>query len=117
MFQANLVPGQGFRQFTVWEKQGNVTDTGRAQKGIWAESEKRFYGILTNANQREADQWKQNGHPITHKIISYGAMTQAKPTDYIKLDDGRKFYVQGIKNHGGLNISISYYVEERMDLK
>ena len=117
MFQANLLPGQGFQPFTVWKARNGVTDTGRAQKGNPEQTDMIFNGILTSASQKEVDQWKQNGHPITHKIIEYSAMVKAGATDYLVLEDGREFYVQGTKNPGDLNITMIYFVEERNDIK
>lgn len=117
MFQANIVPGQGFQGFTIHEKSGGVTGSGRAWGNGYRATKKTFFGMLTNASQKEIDQWKQNGHPITHKIIEFSAETKAKATDYLVKEDGRKFYVQGTKNHGDLNVSVTYYVEERADLK
>lgn len=117
MFQANLLPGQGFMPFTVWKAANGVTETGRAQRGNPEPTGDKLYGILTSASQKEVDQWKQNGHPITHKIVEYSAMTKAEATDYLVLEDGREFYVQGVKNPGNLNITMVYYVEERNDIK
>ena len=117
MFQANLLPGQGFMPFTVWKSTRGVTETGRAQSGNPEPTDVKFYGILTSASQKEVDQWKQNGHPITHKITEYSAMEKAETTDYLVLEDGREFYVQGVKNPGNLNITMVYYVEERNDIK
>lgn len=117
MFTANIVPGQGFQPLTIYEKSTVITETGRAVTGGYTDTCKQIYGIITNASQKEIDQWKQNGHPVTHKIVQYSAMRKAKATDYLVHKDGRKFYIQGMKNHGDLNISVSYYVEERFDLK
>ena len=117
MFQANLLPGQGFMQFTVWKAANGVTETGRAQRGKPEQTDAQLYGILVAASQSETDQWKQNGHPITHKIIEYSAMTKAEATDYLVLEDGREFYVRGVKNPGNLNITMVYFVEERNDMK
>ena len=73
--------------------------------------------MLVNASQKEKEEWKQNKHPITHKIIEYSAMAKAKATDYLVMDDGRQFYVQGTKNPANLNVTITYYVEERLDVR
>ena len=117
MLTANIVPGQGFQQFEILSKKGGTTKTGRAWSGGYNSTGEYFWGLLVGASQREEDQWKQAGHPVTHKIIGYSAMMQLKPTDYLMLEDGRKFYVQGKKNHADMNVSCSYYVEERDDLK
>lgn len=118
MFQANLLPGQGFIPLTVYRNNGaSVTATGRAMKSSYHVTDTKFFGLLTSASQREIEQWKQQGHPISHKIVQYGAMEMAKVTDYIVDESGREFYVQGVKNPGGLNVTMVYFVEERFDFK
>jgi hypothetical protein len=119
MFTANILPGQGFMKYGVYTEQNTVTSTGRAQTGGKLQSTgDKLLGMLVNASQKEIDQWKQNGHPITHKIIEYSSMVKAKATDYLINDhDGRQFYVQGTKNPANLNVTMIYYVEERLDLK
>lgn len=77
---------------------------------------KEILGMLVNASQKEIDQWKQKGHPISHKIIEYSAMKKAKATDYLK-GNGAEYRVQGVKNPGNLNVTMIYYVEERLDIK
>lgn len=115
MFPANIVPGQGFQNFEIYEKSTGLTDTGRAVTEKYTGTDKTLFGMLTSASQQEIALWNQNSHPITHKIVQYSAMTKAKATDYLKCN-GRWFYVTGIKNHGDMNISITYYVEEKAGL-
>lgn len=117
MFVGNLLPGQGFQTFTVYKQGDSVTATGRAVAGNIEKTNIFFLGVLTNASQKEIDQWKQNGHPITHKITEFSAQKKAGATDYLVKEDGREFYVQGTKNPGDLNVTMIYYVEERFDLK
>ena len=117
MFQANLLPGQGFIPFTVYKKGSAVTSTGRAVNAKYSPTDKQFYGILTSASQKEIEQWKQNGHPITHKIIEYSAMKKAGATDLLVSSTGDEYYVQGTKNPGNLNVTMIYYVEERLDYR
>lgn len=116
MFVTNIVPGQGFQKFQIYAQETSVTASGRAVPNKPVDTEKWFFGMLINANQREIDQWKQNGHPISHKIVEYSAMVKAIPTNYLVKEDGREFYVQGVKNPGDMNISCIYYVEERLDV-
>ena len=116
MFPANILPGQGFSEFTVWESKAQHSNTGRTQTGVPTETERKFFGMLVSASQKEQDQWKQNGHPITHKIIEYSAEQKAGATDYL-LSAGKEFYVQGVKNPANLNVTMIYYVEERYDIK
>lgn len=117
MFTANILPGQGFMNMEVYEESGGLTASGRAVEGGYKPAGKTFLGLVTNASQKEIDQWKQNGHPITHKITQYGAENPAKATDYISAANGVDYYVQGRKNPGELNVTMIYYVEERLDLK
>lgn len=118
MFTANILPGQGFKSFKVYRVEGGVSASGRAVKSSYKPTGEEFYGMLTSASQKEIDQWKQQGHPITHKIIEYSAEKKAGPTDYLKLaHDERQFYVQGVKNPADLNVTMIYYVEERLDIK
>lgn len=117
MFQANILPGQGFVPFEIWEQAGGVTSTGRATTQKPQKTDRWFYGILTNASEKEIEQQKQKGHPITHKITEYSAMVKAKETDILVSPDGREFYIQTLKNPGNLDVTMLYYVEERYDLK
>lgn len=117
MFQAFIVPGQGFKTFKIYTKGYAETKSGRPVENGYADSNKKFLGMLSQASQKEIDQWKQNGHPITHKIIQYSGEPMAKATDCLKLSEDRCFYVQGRKNPADLGLSMIYYVEERLDLK
>ena len=76
-------------------------------------------GILTNADPREAEQWQQDGHPVTHKVVQWLTDNQASPQDVLALPDGgttRTFLIQGLRNPGELGHCIVYYCEERRDL-
>lgn len=117
MFTAYLLPGSGFQKFTVYIKKGGVSSTGRPQKDEVEETNIEFLGALIGASQGEKDQWKQRGHPITHKINEFSAQAKAKPGDYLITEDGRQFKIQGTKNPGNLNLTIIYYIEERFDVK
>lgn len=117
MFQSNIRPGEGFKKISVWKSESGLSSSGRHSPGNYVPTEEVFWGIITNANQKEIDQWKQNGHPITHKVTEHGAVERANETDLLVSDDENQFYIQGIKNPGGLNITIIYYVEERYDIE
>lgn len=115
-----LRPGQGFKKFMVKKKGKALTSSGKPIKGEY-EDVGTIIGILATASQKEQEQWKQNGHPITHKIVQKGIKNAAIATNYLVLsEDGKKdryFYVQGINNPGELNHMMRYFVEERRDLK
>lgn len=117
MFNANLVPGSGFQKFTICNKKSSLSSSGTPITQGYEETKDVFWGIPAIASQREIAEWKQNQHPITHTVVQYGTGVQAKATDYIVADDGRKFYIQGVDNAGNLGVAMIYYVEERFDIK
>lgn len=120
MFHTFLRPGQGFQTFTVLERRGGLTETGRPV----AESFQpvgQFIGMLLLASQgdvtqwRGSEQWKQDGHPILYKIIQNGKGAIPKPGDIVELQ-GRKFYVLGVHNPAGRGHFNVYFALERRDL-
>ena len=116
-FRGLLRPGQGFKRYTVLRRKSGVTATGRpvTQK---LEPDGYIFGIISQANQKEQEQWKQNGHPITHTVIQRGTVNQAKATDVLELDGtGRRLLIQGIRDPGELGHFTVYKVEERVDLQ
>ena len=124
MFRGLLRPGQGFKPFTVYRKTGTTTETGRAVTGK-LEKQGELLGILSQADPKEIEQYKQQGHPITHTIVQRPARGQvrATATDVLELEatvageKPRRFIVQGKpKDPGELGHFIVYRVEEREDL-
>lgn len=119
MFRGLLRPGQGFRPFTVLRRTGGTTNTGRPKTNKLTE-QGEIFGIISQASQKEKEQWKQNGHPITHTILQRGVKGKAMVTDVLELktpgEPARRFLVQGVHNPAELNHFISYKVEERDDL-
>lgn len=117
MFTTNIVPGQGFQKFRIRKQATVLTPSGRAVPAPPDATDDYFFGIMVNASQREIEQWKQNGHPISHKIVEYSAVKRAIPTDWLVNGEGREFYVEGVKNPGELNVSCIYFVNERLDIR
>ena len=114
-----LRPGQGFKKFNVKKLGKSLTATGKPVKGVY-EDVGAIVGILATANQKEIEHWKQNGHPITHKIVQKGVLNAAVATNYLVLSENGKnryFYIQGTSNPAELNHMMRYFVEERKDLK
>lgn len=116
MFTANILPGQGFMPLEVWNENNGISASGRAMTGKPEKTDKKILGMIVNASQKEIDQWKQNGHPITHKVIEYSAEQKAMATDFL-VGNGAEYCVKGVKNPGNLNVTMIYYVEERLDIK
>lgn len=115
-----LRPGQGFKKFTVKKKAKSLTASGKPKSGGY-EDAGTIIGILATATEDEKEHWKQDSHPITHKIVQQGVKNAAIATNYLVLSEpGKKdryFYVQGTGNPGELNHMMRYFVEERRDLK
>ena len=115
-----LRPGQGFKKFTVKKLGKAISSSGKPIKGGY-EDAGAIVGILATANQKEIEHWKQNRHPITHKIVQKGVLNAASATNYLVLsENGKKdryFYIQGASNPAELNHMMRYFVEERKDLK
>ena len=120
-FRGFLRPGQGFKPFTVLRRKGGTTRSGRPQtKRLYPVG--AFYGIVSETSPEEKEQWKQDGHPVTHTIIQRGTEDCAKATDIIELaepgEKPRRFLVhKKPKNAGGLDLFTVYKVEEREDLQ
>jgi len=122
-FRPMLRPGQGFKAFTILKRKSRVTESGRPVTGK-LEPVGEFYGMITQASQTEIEQFKQNGHPITHTIIKRGGKDNAIETDVLELcqKDGdqcitRRFQVKIVHDPGELGQFLVYKVEERADLQ
>ena len=122
-FRALLRPGQGFQLFRILRGGGETSKKGRPYTSEHAQSG-TLYGILTEADPKEIDHFKQKGTPITHTILQRGTKDRAKSTDILELpavnaeSKPRRFRVVGDpKNPGDLGHFLIYRVEERKDLQ
>ena len=115
-----LRPGQGYKKFTVKKKLTTLSESNKPISGGYSDKG-TITATLATATQKEIEHWKQQNHPITHKIVQLGVENAAVASNYIVLSEkGKKdryFYVQGASNPGELNHMMRYFVEERMDLK
>ena len=115
-----LRPGQGFKRFYVMKMSKGLTASGKP-KDATLQDAGSIIGIIASASEDEKEMWKQNGHPISHKIVQYGFKDAAIATNYLVLSEpdkkDRYFYVQGTGNPGELNHMMRYFVEERDGLK
>ena len=120
-FRPMLRPGQGFKLFRVLRREEELTDSGRTHTSDLKE-QGEFYGIISEADPKEIEQFKQRGTPITHTIVQRGTKNRAMATDVLEHveEDGtvRRFQVNGKpKDPGELNHFLVYRVEERDDLQ
>lgn len=123
-FRGFLRPGRGFRPYTVLRRKGGLSPTGRPMTTGY-ETIGTIFGIISQASQTEREQWKQNGHPITHTVIQRGTINAGKADDVLELKqlqaDGtevvRRFLIQGTRDPGEIGHFTVYKVEEREDLQ
>lgn len=122
-FRGLLRPGQGFKPFLVFRRDGGKTITGRPRT-VDLQQVGEFFGIITQASPKEQEQWKQLGNPITHTIVQRGTTNRARANDILALkptseeeQPSRFFLVKGEpQNPGELGHFLIYRVEERADL-
>ena len=114
-----LRPGQGFKKFNVKKLGKALTSSGKPIKGSY-EDAGFIIGSLVTATQKEIEHWKQEKHPITHKIVQKGVLNAASATNYLVLSESGKkdryFYIQGASDPAELHHMMRYFVEERKDL-
>lgn len=122
-FRPMLRPGQGFKLFRILRKVSTTTKSGRPITSSLA-SQGEFLGIITQADPKEVEQFKQAGTPITHTIVQRCTVHRAIAGDVLELQDpscgdkARRFRVQGEpKDPGELGHFLIYRVEERADLQ
>lgn len=119
-----LFPGQGSQKFTVKRQESGISNSGRVTADFY-ETLYEFMGVLTSANPKEQEQWRQSGHPVTHKVVQplpLGNRTEKDKEVFAVAGDilclnGRLFTIQGIRNPGELNHYNVYYCEERRDVQ
>lgn len=114
-----LVPGQGYKRFSILKKKSTVSSTGRVKKDGY-DTQGTFIGCFASLSEKEKEDWKQKQHPVSHKIVQMGAASIVVTGNYLTLEEKGKtryFYVQGTGNPGELNHMARYFVEERKDLK
>ena len=104
-------PGQQLKVFTIERAGYGETDGGTPVDGQ-PELISSCEGSIARATQRQKEEWRQNNHPISHRIVVRGE-TVAKATDVFVTESGRKFYVQGTGNPLEVGIFTVYYCEER----
>jgi hypothetical protein len=118
MFAGNvmMMAGQEFRDFDVLRPESRETENSRnvindyKKVGI-------LRAVLAVAKPLEKEQWRQLGHPITHKIImQHKSSFDVLPGDIFERA-GRRFYNQTLPyNVGDLGHWTIFYCDERTDV-
>ena len=112
-----LRPGQQLRKFTIYRKDAKKDAKGRVSYKTDRVPVGEFWGTITQASQTEREQWKQMGHPITHRVVVRGPI-DCQAEDYIELAVGglEKARVWSVQSkHDPMEISYFHtlYCEER----
>lgn len=122
-FRGHLRPGQGAKKFRVWKRESGLTKTGRPQTSNLVESGE-IIGMITRCDPKEAEQFRQEGHPITDTIVQRGSKNKAGATDILEMypqpgvEKSRFFRIQAIpRDPGGLGHFTVYKALERSDLE
>lgn len=107
-------PGDQIHTFKIFRPSVDVSSRGRVGSSVSDELQVgTLEATISVMDQREIDRWKQNGYPVTHKVSFWG-QTDAQLHDFLVLDDSqRRFYVQGKKNVGEMDLAQTFYCEER----
>ena len=106
----NFLFGEQVLKFYVFRKKTSVDDIGR-----FKESKEKpigfILGTMSSASQKEQQQWSQNAHPITHKIVMRGR-ANVKAEDIV-VHNKQKYYVQGMTNPSKVGLFTNIFVEHR----
>ena len=96
-----MVPGQELREFTVLRRSKRKTGNRRVLTNSENTEPAKVVGTLiaalAQAKPEEIERWKQQGHPITHKIIQQEPPSfEIKPNDEFERGE-RRFILQSNK--------------------
>ena len=116
-----LRPGQEFKEFQILKKKTTRSSAGSIGKSAGFEEIGTLKGAISSTSPRETEFWKQNGHEVSHKIIQYHG-AKAKKGQFLQrvnpvTNEVNTYYIETIKNPGGLDHFTVYMVNERDDLK
>lgn len=106
-------PGQDRKTFNVIQISAPPTIRGRPMSGE-EKTLATIKGVLAPVDQDKIQQWKQNGHPITHSVIQENPGYIASAGCMLRYQ-GRRFEIKGSINPGELNLFCIYYCLERLD--
>lgn len=106
-----LIPGQQLRKYDIYRKSSRTDEKGKVTYSVEEQLIGTVSGSLVKVGQSEAERWKQQGHPITHKIVVRGT-TKAKAEDVLVFD-GARYYVHAKENRAQLGQFFSLYCEYR----
>lgn len=105
-------PGQGLKTYEIYRKKSTRDSRGRVITAAEPELIDAVRGTISQASQREREQWNQQGHPITHTIVIRGK-TKARAGDEARYLD-RTFHIQGKHDPVGIGFFSTLYCQERL---
>ena len=104
-------PGQQLKTFEVYKPQSGADSKGRIKSNLANAYAFDLRAPITQAKQKEIEQYKQQGHPITHTVKATGH-PDVSASDVLKLGD-RKFYVENTTDPSELGFELWIWCEER----
>lgn len=112
-------PEQFPQPFKIYRQGTGTNATGRERpQELVLHGEARC--ILSVADPKEQERFRQTAVTVTHMIIQRGAPIAGKDDFFVLAKGGaetRKFRVQAVHNKGEMDIDTVYYCDERSDLK
>lgn len=109
-----LFSGQEYREFIIYRGATVTTTGGRVLQNAQKEVGK-LVGVLAQANSKEKEKWKQITHPVSHKVVTRGELTELQVGDSLTMG-GKTFFVSAVPyDVGGLGHFTVIYCSERLD--
>ena len=116
-----LRPGQEFKDFDILEKKTTKSKAGSVGRSLAFEKVGFLKGVMTATSPKETEFWKQRGHEVSNKIVQqYGQ--KAEKGQFLQrvnavTGETNTYYIEAVRNPGGLDHFTVYLVNERDDLK
>lgn len=106
-------PGQQLITYEVYRKKASRDDRGHVSVETQPELIETVRGTIAQAGQTEREQWNQQGHPITHRIVIVGRV-KADAGDEVRTGN-KVYHVQGKHDPMELGFFSTLYCFERLD--
>lgn len=106
-------PGQQLKLYQIYRKEAVTDEKGRVTYipvNTAKEPLETVLGSISLTSPKEAEQWKQLGHTVTHTIVVRGR-TAAEPEDILIQGNG-KYYIEGKRDNGGLGVFTALYCKK-----
>ena len=111
----HMTPEHLFQRFVVLARKSVMVGRRATMTRDNAQAETAFFGVLSQASEKEIELHSRSEHPVDHTIVHQGAPL-CQPGDLIRTEDGRLFRVsQKPHDPGELGLWTVIYCEGRDD--